>query len=193
MPGFLLDTNHVYDFYRHQSGSVVVARMNTLPSGSIILGSAVCLGEIASGHRMQKRENQEPSGRATRDEFLLWLNEKFVLDALNVTPTTAPYYAELMGRIWDAHPPGGKKQRTELHLLRSGADHKAKLAHLVSNGVDVNDVWAVALAWEFGLTFVTRDKMFWVREAAGDDVKWDCWLPNSTPFSPTAVPPPSER
>lgn len=57
-------------------------------------------------------------------------------------------------------PPPPKK-RTERHLL--------------DLGVDINDVWAVAVAWEHGLIFVTEDKMACIREAVGSDVQFECW------------------
>jgi predicted nucleic acid-binding protein len=192
VPGFLLDNNHVYEYYRH-ANSVVGAHIASIPQGAVIFGSAICLGEIAAGHRMQTRDKQTPAGQAKRDEFELWLNEKFVPNAKEVTTTTTQYYAELMGRIWESHPPSGKKTQTELHLLRSDADHKAGLAHYVMNGVDINDVWAVALAWEHGLTFVTTDSMDWVREAAKKDVAWDCWIPKSSPYSSSALSPPTSQ
>jgi len=175
VPGYLLDSNHVFDFYK-QEKSDVVARVRSLPAGSIILGCAISLGEIAAGHAMPHK--QTPAGQAVRDGYVLWLNETFAGSAKDVTGTTGGYYAQLIGRIWRIHP-AKKGKQTEQHLMNSGAEHKAVLAHLVMNGVDINDVWMAAVAWEHGLTLVTSDRMPWVREAAGLDVTWDCWISNA--------------
>lgn len=175
--GYLLDSNHVYDYYR-QKNSAVVEKILSLPTGSIILGCAISLGEIAAGHKMP--HHQTARGQAIRDEYVAWLHEKFSPYAKSVTVTTGNYYAELMGRIWRLNrPPQNGKRGTELHLLYSGADHEAGLAHFVSKGVDIYDVWQAAVAWEHGLAFVTTDDMGWIREAAGVDIAWECWIPKS--------------
>jgi predicted nucleic acid-binding protein len=42
-------------------------------------------------------------------------------------------------------------------------------------GVDVNDVWIVAVAWEHNLTLLTNDRMPVLREVVGNDVEFDSW------------------
>jgi predicted nucleic acid-binding protein len=186
VPGVLLDSNHVQHFYQ-QRGSIV-AKVNALPSDAVVLGCAISLGEIAAGHEMTKPK--DAAGQAIRDGYIKWLNEKFAPNAIDVTIAVATSYAELIGRIWANHPPSGKNRHTEQHLFRQGG-HKATLAYLVSNGVDINDVWCVAVAMAYGLTFVTTDAINWIREAAGNDVNWDCWLEKSPSPFPIVSPPPS--
>ena len=67
----------------------------------------------------------------------------------------------LLGRIWQARTPASPDVKTD--------------AHLVSLGVDINDIWLVAVAWEHGLAVVTTDKMRVIREAVGVDVAFENW------------------
>jgi hypothetical protein len=90
-----------------------------------------------------------------------FVNEKFESFKLEVSEHTPACYGEIMGRIWLNDPPSPKVE-TEQHLLNLG--------------VDINDVWAVAVAWEHGLTFLTEDKMPCIKKAVVSDVEFDCWL-----------------
>ena len=180
VPGFLLDNNHIDAYYR-KSDPAVVAKLAEFPD-AIILTSVFALGEVEAGHLMPHK--QTPPGQVRRDEFVAWLNKTLVPNAKEVTVTTAHHYAKLIGRIWNLHKPVSQKTGTEKHLLY-GANQKNAVEYCVRHGVDINDVWAVAVAWEHGLTFLTTDAMTWVREAAGEDVKWDCWITKPT-SSPTA-------
>jgi predicted nucleic acid-binding protein len=98
-----------------------------------------------------------------RDEYIAFINGEFRPHALPVSASTDKYYADIIGRIWQKYPPANPKLKTE--------------AHLVSLGIDINDVWAVAVAWEHGLTFVTQDKMEKIREVISEaEVPFECWI-----------------
>ena len=76
--------------------------------------------------------------------------------------TTKAVYRDINGRIWKKHTPANFKIKTERHL--------------VNLGVDINDVWIVAVAWKHGLVFVTTDKMTCIKEAVSKEVQFGCWI-----------------
>ncbi len=154
MRGYLLDNNHVEAFFRKEPSIVQKAR--TIPAEWLIWVCSITLGEIEAGHRMTHTTNQ-----LIRDEYTKFVKENFTGFTLDVTEHTRDYYADIMGKIWQNHPPNPKK-KTEQHLL--------------DLGVDINDVWAVAAAWEHGLTFVTKDRMACIKDAVADEVLFDCWI-----------------
>lgn len=156
MPGYLLDNNHVSALFNKKPG--VINKIRSLPANTQIRACAITLGEIEAGHRMTQTTNQR-----RRDDFTAFVNGEFRPNALPVSSSTDKYYAEIIGRIWRRYPPANPKIKTE--------------AHLVSLGLDINDVWAVAVAWEHGLTFVTQDKMEKIREVVSDmEVPFECWI-----------------
>ncbi len=71
-----------------------------------------------------------------------------------------------MERIWRNHPPQRGKETEK---------------YLVENGVDINDVWFVACAWEHNIIAITHDEMKWIKEAVGTDVQFADWLPSPEP------------
>lgn len=142
MRGFLLDTNHVGRLVREEPS--IIKKVQSLPSDSQIRICTITLGEIEAGHRMTRTTNQR-----RRDEFTAYVNEKFLPHALPVSVSTRLYYAQIIERIWRQSPPADRSKRTERHL--------------VDLGVDVNDVWIVAVAWEHGLVLVTQDNMRCIR------------------------------
>jgi predicted nucleic acid-binding protein len=152
--GYLMDTNHVAGWEAdHQS---ILAKINSLPKDTLIFASAITLGEMAAGHEMTQGD---PRRRQLVRNFL---NIYVVPSALSITHSTAQTYGKIIGRIWKKRPPSSPNTKTE--------------AHLVSLGVDINDVWIVACAWEHGLTLLTRDAMTCIKEAISPDVEWDSWL-----------------
>ena len=114
------------------------------------------LGEIEAGHLIA-----QPPDAQKQEDYNRFLNETFIRTALEVSVSTRIDYGELLARIWRAHPPATHRVRTE--------------ARLVGLGVDINDLWTVAIAREHNLIFVTQDKMQVIRDAAFD-VEFDCWL-----------------
>jgi predicted nucleic acid-binding protein len=155
LQGYLLDVNHVGPIYRNES--VVIAKMQSLPPNSPIWVCTITVGEIEAGNRMAT--TTDPTKRS---DFTAFVNATLLPNALAISQSTGLYYAQIVGRIWRLHPPK-PKTRTEVHL--------------VSLGVDINDVWTVAVAWEHGLTFLTTDTMAVIRAVVTPkEVTFDNWL-----------------
>jgi tRNA(fMet)-specific endonuclease VapC len=153
--GYLLDNNHVEAFIREEPSVIQKARVT--PAERLIWVCNITLGEIEAAHRgMTQTTDQQ-----RRDEYAKAVREKFENLKLEVSEHTPAYYGEIMGRIWQKHPPSPKK-KTEQHLL--------------DLGVDINDVWVVAVAWEHGLTLLTSDRMTCIREAVSGEVEFDSWI-----------------
>jgi predicted nucleic acid-binding protein len=149
-----MDTNHVAAW--EEDNPSVLAKMTSLPKETLIFASAITLGEIEAGHQ---RTQGDPRRRQRVKDFL---NIYVIPNAVKISHTTALYYGEIIGRIWKRHSPAKPAIKTD--------------AHLVNLGVDINDVWIVACAWEHGLTLVTRDAMSCIKEVVIPDVQWESWL-----------------
>lgn len=155
MPGYLLDTNHAAAACRKHPG--VLAKLHSLPANTQVRVCCVTLGEIEAGHQMNPTTNQQ-----RRNDFIAELNRRFLPSALPISSSTRFYYANIIGRIWKKNPPANARIKTERHLVKNV-------------GVDINDIWSVATAWEHGLIFVTQDKMTPIRNVV-PEVTMDCWL-----------------
>jgi len=158
--GFLLDTNHVAAYCRKDPA--IMRIIDALPPDTQIRANVITLGEVEAGHKMNPTTNQRK-----RDEYTARLNEKFLPEAINISVNTRFYYADLMGRLYRKYPPAKGsigKNKTERYLLETF-------------GVDINDVWSVAVAWEHGLIFATHDKMERIREVIlASEVQFVCWI-----------------
>jgi len=152
--GYLMDTNHVAAW--EEDNPSVLAKMKSLPEDTLICASAVTLGEIAAGHQMTQGDPRR------HQQVRNFLNIEVIPYAVLISHGTAPYYGEIIGRIWKRYSPPKPAIKTEVHL--------------VNLGVDINDVWIVACAWEHGLTLVTRDAMSCIKEVVIPDVQWESWL-----------------
>lgn len=155
MQGYLLDNNHIEAFFRQ--GTTIIQKVRTIPAERMIWVCSITLGEIEAGHLMTQTTNQ-----AQRNKYIKFVNDNFSSFILEVSGHTRIYYADILGRIWQKHHPSNSKIKTEQHLLNLG--------------VDINDVWAVAVAWEHGLIFVTDDKMACIKEAVISNVVFENWL-----------------
>lgn len=153
MRGYLLDTNHVNAW--EQKDPNFIGRLRKNPAENLVWVSAVSIGEWETGHRITTTTDA-----TRRAEAAAFLHAEIIKFCLNITDTTRLSYAQIIDGIWRRHPPMPGR-RTE--------------AHLVENGVDINDVWNVAVAWEHGLTFLTTDKMAVIREAA-PEVAFENWV-----------------
>jgi predicted nucleic acid-binding protein len=152
--GYLLDTNHIDPLFRQEPG--IVARFNAVPQVWQIRLCTITLGELEAGNLIA-----QPSDAERQESFNQFLNERFIPTALCVEVTTRVDYAQLLARIWDAHPPPTHRVATERHLNNLG--------------VDINDLWIVSIARERNLIFCTIDRMQVIRDAA-HDVQFDNWL-----------------
>ena len=155
MQGYLLDVNHIEAFFREEPS--LINKIRLIPAERLLWVCSITLGEIEAGHRMTQTTNQ-----VKRDEYIKFVHDKFSHLELEVTGHSREHYAEIIGRIWQNYPPTNNKKKTDHHLL--------------DLGVDINDVWAVAVAWERGLAFVTSDRMTCIKDAVGAEVVFENWL-----------------
>jgi tRNA(fMet)-specific endonuclease VapC len=148
-----MDTNHVTAWEAdHQS---LIAKVKSLPKSDLIFTSAITLGEISAGHQMNAGDAQR------RHQVKQFLNVYVIPYAKSISISTELYYGQILGRIWKQTPPANSGISTD--------------AHLVSLGVNINDAWIVASAWEHGLTLLTADRMACIK-AVVSEVKWENWL-----------------
>jgi predicted nucleic acid-binding protein len=136
--GYLLDANHVSGYHVHNQG--FMQKLRSVPPETQLRVCTITLGEIEAGNKITAS-----TAPARRNDYLSFVVSNFHYHAIEIAVTTRSYYADVIGRIWHKHPPPNAKKRTEVHL--------------VEHGVDINDVWAFAVAWEHGLTFLTSDHM----------------------------------
>ena len=146
MKGYLLDTNHIGFIFDGKRS--VIAQLRSLPSRAEVCASVISLGEIEASFRITTSNDLQ-----RRDEFERFVNNEMAPWVLRVDRFTRQFYGELVEGIWRRHQPRNAKVRTEYHL--------------VTLGVDVNDLWIAAQAIEHNLILVTQDKMDTIREAAG--------------------------
>ncbi len=150
-----MDNNHVEAYFRQVPS--VIAKIRSIPVDWQIRVCTITLGEIEAGHLMTETTDQQ-----RRKDYAKFVTENFLHHSLEVSFSTRINYGKIMGAIWRLHTPASANIGTERHL--------------VDLGVDINDVWTVAVAWEHNLTFVTKDRMSCIREAVKDDVIFDCWF-----------------
>src|SRR5437016_3881325 len=112
-----------------------MAKLSALPPDSLPRVCAITVGEVEAGHRINPTTNQ-----ARRDEFTAFVVQKLHPYTLDVTITTRLRYADIIERLVNKNPKA-RGMRTE--------------SYLVSLGIDINDVWIVAVAWEHNLTLLT--------------------------------------
>ena len=154
MPGYLLDTNHLSAL--HIKEPSILQKIATLPPGVQARVCVITLGEVEAGHQMTQSTNQQ-----RRNDYTAYINKEFLPTAISVSVNTRTYYADIIGRIWARNSPRTRRRRTEQHLL--------------SLGVDVNDVWIAAVAWEHNLILVTSDAMTVIKNAV-PEIRFENWL-----------------
>jgi predicted nucleic acid-binding protein len=155
--GYLLDTNHVGLLARKEAG--IVARLQSQPPDTQVRICAITLGEITASRETTTTTNQQK-----RDEEDAFIKANLLPNLLPISNSTGIYYGLIIGRLGRSHPSPSQHTRTEYHLV----------AHL---GVDINDVWVVASAWEHGLTLLTTDKMECIRDVVNaTEVRFDSWI-----------------
>lgn len=126
-----------------------------MPKNTLVVTSAIVMGEMSAGHYMTDED------LLRRHQVRQFLNIWVTPYVINVSATTESYYGQIMGRLWKIPPLPKKSTDTD--------------AHLVSLGVNVNDVWIVACAWERNLILLTTDNMINVRNVT-PEVTFENWL-----------------
>ena len=156
MVGYLLDTNHVSALGVRDPR--IMQKLAAVPPGTLLRACTITLGEVEAGHQMTANPNPQ-----RRTEVTNFINATFLPHALPVSVSTRIYYAQIISRLWHKNPPPKKGIKTEKHL--------------VGMGIDVNDVWTVAVAWEHGLVLLTTDGMAQIRAVVSKaEVDFDSWL-----------------
>jgi len=126
------------------------------PPENIIWVCPIVLGEVEAGLRITNPT--DPARRAACRRFI----EEEMLDFIwAIETTTRDSYAQIMERIWRAHPPASVRVDTQRHLSEFS--------------VDVNDVWIAAVALERGLILLTDDRMDTIRTCV-PELAVDNWL-----------------
>jgi tRNA(fMet)-specific endonuclease VapC len=160
VPGYLIDLNHVDAFIHEEPG--IMAKANASPREHFVWICGITLGEIEGGNRGMTRTTNEEE----RKKYLRLVKQTFESLRIDTSEFTPEYYGKIMGRIWQNDPPS-PKTKTERHLL--------------DLGVDINDVWIAAIAWEHKLTVLTTDKMVCIKKALKEEIEnkevgFDCWI-----------------
>jgi len=152
--GFLMDTNHVIAW--EARNPALIAKLEALPKNDLVYACAITLGEIAAGHEMTSGD------LVRRHQVEQFLNLYVLPKEIAITLYTRSYYGQIMGRLWRRTPPAKPSVSTDSHLVNT-------------LGVNVNDVWIVACAWEHGLILLTTDSMTNIRNVT-PEVTFENWL-----------------
>lgn len=153
MIGYLLDTNHVTAW--EAGNAFLLTKLQSLPKNTLVCTSAITLGEISAGHEMT------PGDTHRRHVVRQFLNIYIIPDARPISYSTAFYYGQIMGRLWKRTSPPKPSVSTDSHLVNT-------------LGININDVWIVACAWEHGLTFLTTDSMTAIKTVT-PEVTFENW------------------
>jgi predicted nucleic acid-binding protein len=159
MEGYLFDTNIVSQWFR--GNSLVVKRVEAIPSDALLYISSITIGEIEFGHACVRSPD-----KAKQAEFRRWIKEHLEDQELPLEASTGIYYGMFKCELFRKFPPRGKKKRPESCFDDvTGKDL----------GIDENDLWLVSQACDHNLIFVTNDRMTRIKEIVGDRVKIDSW------------------
>jgi predicted nucleic acid-binding protein len=116
----------------------------------------VSLAEVEWGLRTTNTTDAQRRARCRR-----FIEDNALEFVQPIQTTTRDSYADIMHRIWQAHPPASVRIETQRHLS--------------DLGVDVNDVWIAAVALEHGLILLTTDRMDTIRNCVPEVVMQN-WL-----------------
>jgi tRNA(fMet)-specific endonuclease VapC len=153
--GYLLDNNIVrywFDGECPEHGRVC-QRIQRLPAGTLLVISAITLGEIEYGLRAL---DAAPDFEA---EFAGFIHEQLPM-VLSVTATTRIDYGSIRARLFRKYAPGElrRKVRWPEQLLDPVTG--------LTLGIQENDLWIAAQAVEHNLVLVSNDRLTRLREAA---------------------------
>lgn len=141
----------------------VVARVEEIQRDSphsLIVISVVTFGEVVYGHA-----RNTSTDLARRAEFEQWLADKFPRP-LRITKAHARIYGELKAVLFRLYPPQNKTRFVDRCFDKvSGSEL----------GIDDNDLWIAAQAFEQNFVLVSDDKMNRIRTAAGAGLKCENW------------------
>ncbi len=165
MRGYLLDTCIVCLWHETNRPEYprIGSRIRALPSGAPLRISVITLGEIEYGHRCVSSSDSEPQA-----QFKKFVHEKFPV-VLDIKPSTVKYYGELRAEVFKKFAPAESRRKG----LRP--EQLVDPASSQELGIQENDLWIAALAYEHNLVLVTHDKMIRVRDVASGMVDFEDW------------------
>jgi tRNA(fMet)-specific endonuclease VapC len=165
MRTFLLDTciwSYWFDVKKEQHAKVRT-HLHKLPFHSILGISIITWGEIAYGHKVESPK--ETPIQAQYLQFVLSKGPKtFFVDDTH----TARMYGDLRALLFKYIP---KKKRAGLR-----PEQVVDPVTSLELGIQENDLWIAAQAMVRNLTLVTNEKLYRIREVAGDDLDIENWV-----------------
>ena len=168
MPGYLLDTNTVRNWFDGDAGKfpAVEIAAEARAAESPLYVSAITIGEIEFGHAFH------PAGTGgKRDDFVAFVRKQLP-QILEVSKHTAEPYGRIRAKLAESFPPpSGWTKKIRPEQLYDPVTAREL-------GIDENDLWIVAQAVERNLVLVTSDKMTRIREAVRGlylDFRFENW------------------
>lgn len=157
MTGYLLDTNIVsFWFDKTKPGHLSVRQqIDSLPSQTPLVLSAISLGEIEYGHRALGAAVD-----AEREAALLEFVERRLPVTLSVDKHTRTYYGSLRARLFERYAPAGRRRKG----LRPEELIDPTTAREL--GIQENDLWIASQALEHNLVLATNDRLARLRDVA---------------------------
>lgn len=149
MKGYLLDTNIVSYWFdgRKPEHEVVTRRISALLDQAPLCVSAITLGEIEYGHRLETPDAD--TGFQVRFNHLIAERLPMVLD---VRSSTKLSYGLIRARLFRKFAPKTRRRRDRW------PEELIDPTTAKTLGIQENDLWLAAQAIEHRLVFVTHDK-----------------------------------
>lgn len=165
MRGYLLDTNIIIYWHNpkapeHDSVTESVA---ALDANSYLYMSAISWGEMEYGHRAVS--DVDSPEQTARNAFV----ERELPYVIDVRRTTSLYYGQLRARLFNRYAPQRKRRKG----LRP--EQLADPVTALELGIQENDLWIAAQAFEHNLVLVAGDKLDRIQSVIGDLVTIENW------------------
>lgn len=129
--------------------------MQALVTGQLYL-SSVTVGEVETGHAGVGQKD-----KTKQAEFRKWMKLTFGPRLVVIDKSVGETYGLLKAKCCAKY----KKTKPELWVSTSG----------FSLGIQENDLWLVAQAMTFDLTFITTDAMCQIKKAVGNSANIEYW------------------
>jgi len=164
MDGYLLDTNIVAYLYSEEADqhAAVYRRYMSLPQETPLYVSAITLGEIEFGHRLEAEVDTAP-----QRQFNAFLTETFPL-VLAVGRSTRQWYGALRAKLFRQFAPDRTRRPKWPEDLVDPPTAKQL-------GIQENDLWLAAQALERQLVLVTGDRMSHLNGVTPSDFRIENW------------------
>ena len=166
MQGYLLDTN-IVSFWLHggqPQHEAVLKRIAGLPDQAPLFVSAVTLGEIEYGHRLESPDAQTDFEQRFNREVA-----ESCPTVLLVRPSTKTPYGLIRARLFRKFAPKTRRRRDRW------PEELIDPTTAKSLGIQENDLWLAAQAIEHRLVFVTHDSLKRIREVSDELLSIEDW------------------